>query len=48
LESKISMQNAIEDALMSGALLGYQMVNVKVKILDGRWSNIRSKNPLIF
>lgn len=33
---------------MSGTLLGYPLVNVRVRILDGRWSNIRSKNPLIF
>jgi elongation factor G len=42
------MQVAIEDSLMSGSLLGYPLVNVRVKITDGRWSNIRSKNPLIF
>lgn len=48
LESRLSMQNAIEDSLMSGSLLGYPIVNVRVKILDGRWSNIRSKSPLIF
>jgi len=47
-ESKVAMKNAIEDCLMSGSLLGYPMVNVRVKILDGRWSNIRSRNPLIF
>ena len=33
---------------MSGSLLGYPIVNCRVKILDGRWSNIRSKSPLIF
>jgi len=42
------MQQAINDSLLSGSLLGYPLVNVRVKILDGRWSNIRSKNPLIF
>ncbi len=42
------MQAAIEDSLLSGSLLGYPIVNVRVKILDGRWSNIRSKNPVIF
>jgi translation elongation factor EF-G len=42
------MKAAIEDSLMSGTLLGYPLVNVRVRILDGRWSNIRSKNPLIF
>jgi elongation factor G len=48
LENKISMQAAINDGLMSGSLIGYPLVNVRVKILDGRWSNIRSKNPIIF
>lgn len=48
LESKLSIQQAINDSLLSGPLLGYPMVNVKVEILDGRWSNIRSKSPLIF
>ena len=48
IEGKASMQAAIEDSLMSGSLLGYPLVNVRVRILDGRWSNIRSKNPLIF
>ncbi|CDW86051.1 translation elongation factor g [Stylonychia lemnae] len=48
IESKVSMQNAIEDCLQSGSLLGYPMVNVRVKILDGKWSNIRSRNPIIF
>lgn len=48
LEQMLSMQNSIQDSLMSGSLLGYPVVNVRVKILDGRWSNIRSKNPLIF
>jgi len=42
------MTSAIEDSLMSGSLLGYPMVNVRVKILDGKWSNIRSRNPVIF
>ena len=42
------IKNSIEDVLMSGQLLGYPMVNVRVRILDGRWSNIRSRNPLIF
>lgn len=48
VECRMAIQNAIEDVLASGTLLGYPLVNVRVKILDGRWSNIRSKNPLIF
>lgn len=48
LESRASMKTALEDVLMSGPLLGYPLVNMKVRILDGRWSNIRSKNPVIF
>lgn len=47
-ENRQAMIQAIEDTLMSGQLLGYPIVNVRVRILDGRWSNIRSKNPLIF
>ena len=34
--------------MMSGSLMGYPMVNTRIRVLDGRWSNIRSKNPLIF
>jgi elongation factor G len=48
LECRLQMQAAIQDSLMSGSLLGYPLVNVRVRILDGRWSNIRSKNPIIF
>lgn len=48
IECKIQMKSSIEDSLMSGSLLGYPLVNIRVKIVDGRWSNIRSKNPLIF
>jgi translation elongation factor EF-G len=48
IENKIAMREAIEDALLCGALLGYPMVNTRIRILDGRWSNLRSKNPLIF
>ena len=48
IEHKLMMKAAIEDSLLSGSLLGYPMVNVRVKILDGRWSNIRSRSPLIF
>jgi elongation factor G len=42
------MKEAIEDSLLCGSLLGFPMVNTRVRILDGRWSNLRSKNPLIF
>lgn len=38
----------IKDSLSSGSLLGYPVINAKVKIEDGRWSNIRSKNPIAF
>lgn len=48
LESIVLLKESIEDSLMSGSLLGYPIVNTRVRILDGRWSNIRSKNPLIF
>lgn len=47
-ESRIALKQAIDDSLLSGNLLGYPVVNTRVRILDGRWSNIRSKNPLIF
>ena len=42
------LRQAIEDSLLCGQLLGYPMVSTRVRVLDGRWSNIRSKNPLIF
>jgi translation elongation factor EF-G len=48
IECLESMREAIEDSLMSGSLIGYPIVNTRVRILDGRWSNIRSRNPLIF
>ena len=48
LDSREAMRAAITDSLMSGTLLGYPIVNTRVRILDGRWSNIRSKSPLIF
>lgn len=48
VEHKMAMQESLDDALLCGTLLGYPMVNTRVRILDGRWSNIRSKNPLIF
>lgn len=48
IEHKFAIKEAIEDSLLSGNLLGYPMVNTKVTVLDGRWSNLRSRNPLIF
>ena len=48
MESLFSVREAIQDGLMSGSLLGYPIVNTRVRILDGRWSNIRSKSDLIF
>jgi len=44
----MTIREAIETNLLSGSLLGYPMVNTRVTVVDGRWSNIRSKNPLIF
>jgi len=48
IECLVAMEEAIKDSLMSGSLIGYTIVNTRVRILDGRWSNIRSRNPLIF
>jgi translation elongation factor EF-G len=48
LENRIAIKEAIETNMLSGCLLGYPMVNTRVTVVDGRWSNIRSKNPLIF
>jgi translation elongation factor EF-G len=48
IECVMAMREAIEDSLMSGSLIGYPIVNTRVRIIDGRWSNIRSRNPLIF
>ena len=48
IESREALREALNDSLMSGTLLGYPVVNTRIRVLDGRWSNIRSKNPLIF
>lgn len=48
IESKLAMREAISDALLCGQLLGYPMVNTRVRVLDGRWSNLRSRGPLVF
>ena len=48
IEHKHAMREALLDALECGHLRGYPMVNTKVRIVDGRWSNLRSKNALIF
>lgn len=48
IECREALKEAINDSLMSGTLLGYPVVNTRIRVLDGRWSNIRSKNPLIF
>jgi len=48
IECREALREALNDSLLSGTLLGYPIVNTRVRILDGRWSNIRSKNPLIF
>ena len=42
------MREALNDALLCGTLLGYPMVNTRIRVLDGRHSNLRSKSPLIF
>ena len=43
-----AIYESIQDNMMSGTLMGYPMVNTRIRVLDGRWSNLRSKNPLIF
>lgn len=48
IEHKSIMRIALEDVLESGQLLGYPMVSARIRVLDGRWSNLRSRNPLIF
>ena len=48
LEHLELIKQSLDDALLCGTLLGYPMVNTRVRILDGRYSNIRSKNPLVF
>jgi len=48
LECREALRTAINDSLMSGTLLGFPIVNTRVRVVDGRWSNIRSKNPLIW
>ena len=48
LDCREAIFEAIQDNMMSGTLMGYPMVNTRIRVVDGRWSNIRSKNPLIF
>lgn len=48
IESRVALKEALDDCLMSGTLLGYPIVNTRIRVIDGRWSNIRSKNPLIW
>jgi translation elongation factor EF-G len=48
IECQVALREAIEDSLLSGSIYGYPIVNTRVRVLDGRWSNIRSRNPLIF
>jgi len=48
IECQVALKEAIEDSLLSGSIHGYPIVNTRVRVLDGRWSNIRSRNPLIF
>lgn len=47
LQFKEMLKKSIEDSLLSGTLLGYPIVNARIRVLDGRWSNIRTKNPLV-
>ena len=47
-EHRMAIKEALEDSLLSGSLLGYPMVSTRIRILDGRHSNLRSKSPLIF
>ena len=48
LEHKSIIRSSLEDAMESGQLLGYPMVSTRIRVLDGRWSNLRSRNALIF
>lgn len=48
IEHKNIIRTSLEDALESGQLLGYPMVSSRIRVLDGRWSNLRSRNALIF
>ena len=41
------IEQSINQALESGNLLGYPVINTKISILDGKWSSIRS-DPQIF
>lgn len=36
------IEETIKEALEGGVLLGYPIINTKIRIVDGRWSNIRS------
>lgn len=37
-----AIEEGINTVLESGALLGYPVINTKVKIIDGKWSSLRS------
>ena len=38
----------IQGSLISGILLGYPLINVKVEILDGWWSDVRSDEKIFW
>lgn len=41
-EYKSAVEEAVNNSLLAGKLLGYKMVGVRVTLQGGRWSNIRS------
>ena len=41
-----SILDGIQGALVSGVLLGYPLINLKVEILDGKWSDVRSDEKI--
>lgn len=46
-EIKSGIHDTISDFLTCGPALGYPLVRVRVRVLDGRWSSLRS-NEVIF
>ena len=47
VQFKEVLKKTIDDSLLSGTLLGYPIVNARVRVLDGRWSNLRTKSALV-
>jgi len=43
-ESQFMIQEAFSNSLLSGKILGYKMIGVKITLKGGRWSNLRTSD----